>query len=191
MVSSDNGAWFLVPTTTKIQPITAPIRNGKSFSIVPASSLKSICVPTRRNGVFWQWCVISGTHYNIDRRNGKSCNPLEHGIEMVKVFQWLWLYPSNQSAPRRAGTASSDNGAWFLVPTTTKIQPITTLIISFINQRCLSNQFEFQPGGTESSDSGVWFLEPTTTKIKPITTLIRNGKSCNPLQHKFEAVSWQ
>ena len=35
-----------------------------SFSIVEASSLKSPCVPTKRNGVFWQWCVISGTHCN-------------------------------------------------------------------------------------------------------------------------------
>lgn len=33
-----------------------------SFSSVAASSRKSICVPTNRNGVFWQWCVISGTH---------------------------------------------------------------------------------------------------------------------------------
>lgn len=33
-----------------------------SFSTVAASSLRSICVPTSRNGVFWQWCVISGTH---------------------------------------------------------------------------------------------------------------------------------
>ena len=35
----------------------------ESFSIVPASSRKSICVPTSRNGVFGQWCVISGTHW--------------------------------------------------------------------------------------------------------------------------------
>ena len=33
-----------------------------SFSIVLASSRKSTCVPTRRKGVFGQWCVISGTH---------------------------------------------------------------------------------------------------------------------------------
>lgn len=33
-----------------------------NFSTVAASSRKSIWVPTRRNGVFWQWCVISGTH---------------------------------------------------------------------------------------------------------------------------------
>ena len=37
-----------------------------SFSIVPASSLKSICVPTSKNGVFWQWCVISGTHWKAN-----------------------------------------------------------------------------------------------------------------------------
>ena len=34
----------------------------ESFSTVPASSLRSTWVPTRRNGVFGQWCVISGTH---------------------------------------------------------------------------------------------------------------------------------
>lgn len=34
-----------------------------SFSNVVFSSRKSICVPTNKNGVFWQWCVISGTHY--------------------------------------------------------------------------------------------------------------------------------
>jgi hypothetical protein len=33
-----------------------------NFSNVPFSSRKSICVPTSKNGVFWQWCVISGTH---------------------------------------------------------------------------------------------------------------------------------
>ena len=33
-----------------------------NFSIVPASSRKSTCVPTRRKGVFGQWWVISGTH---------------------------------------------------------------------------------------------------------------------------------
>ena len=40
----------------------------ESFSIVPASSRKSICVPTNKNGVFGQWCVISGTHWK-ERRN--------------------------------------------------------------------------------------------------------------------------
>lgn len=35
-----------------------------SFSKVPFSSRRSICVPTSKNGVFWQWCVISGTHCN-------------------------------------------------------------------------------------------------------------------------------
>lgn len=34
-----------------------------NFSNVPFSSRKSICVPTSKNGVFWQWCVISGTHW--------------------------------------------------------------------------------------------------------------------------------
>lgn len=34
-----------------------------NFSTVAASSRRSICVPTNKKGVFWQWCVISGTHY--------------------------------------------------------------------------------------------------------------------------------
>ena len=33
--------------------------------MVVASSLRSICVPTRRKGVFWQWWVISGTHFSF------------------------------------------------------------------------------------------------------------------------------
>ena len=36
-----------------------------NFSIVAASSLKSIWVPTKRNGVLWQWWEISGTHWNF------------------------------------------------------------------------------------------------------------------------------
>ncbi len=34
-----------------------------------ASSRKSIWVPTRRNGVFWQWWVISGTHFSFTFSN--------------------------------------------------------------------------------------------------------------------------
>ena len=34
-----------------------------NLSMVATSSRKSICVPTSRNGVFWQWCEISGTHW--------------------------------------------------------------------------------------------------------------------------------
>lgn len=40
-----------------------------SFSTVAASSRRSIWVPTRRNGVFWQWCVISGTHFSFTFSN--------------------------------------------------------------------------------------------------------------------------
>ena len=43
-----------------------------NFSIVPASSLKSTCVPTSRNGVLGQWWVISGTH----------CEEQEHGNDL-------------------------------------------------------------------------------------------------------------
>ena len=37
-----------------------------SFSTIPASSRRSTCVPTNKNGVLGQWCVISGTHYKKD-----------------------------------------------------------------------------------------------------------------------------
>ena len=37
-----------------------------SFSTIPASSRRSTCVPTSKNGVLGQWCVISGTHYKKD-----------------------------------------------------------------------------------------------------------------------------
>lgn len=40
-----------------------------SFSMLPASSLKSICVPTSKNGVLGQWWVISGTHYKKSKIN--------------------------------------------------------------------------------------------------------------------------
>lgn len=43
----------------------------ESFSIVAASSRKSICVPTRRKGVLGQWWVISGTHYG-ERERAKA-----------------------------------------------------------------------------------------------------------------------
>uniref|UniRef100_A0A915KNS5 Uncharacterized protein n=1 Tax=Romanomermis culicivorax TaxID=13658 RepID=A0A915KNS5_ROMCU len=33
-----------------------------NFSTILGSSRKSTCVPTNKNGVFAQWCVISGTH---------------------------------------------------------------------------------------------------------------------------------
>ena len=39
-----------------------------SFSMVEASSRRSICVPTSRKGVFWQWWVISGTHWERGER---------------------------------------------------------------------------------------------------------------------------
>ena len=35
-----------------------------NFSMVEGSSLRSIWVPTNRNGVFGQWWVISGTHWD-------------------------------------------------------------------------------------------------------------------------------
>lgn len=43
-----------------------------NFSTVAASSLRSIWVPTNRNGVFWQWCVISGTHWEGRRIRSNS-----------------------------------------------------------------------------------------------------------------------
>lgn len=40
-----------------------------SFSMVDGSSLRSICVPTSKKGVFGQWWVISGTHWE---QHGRS-----------------------------------------------------------------------------------------------------------------------
>jgi len=34
-----------------------------NFAKVAWSSRRSICVPTSKNGVFGQWCDISGAHY--------------------------------------------------------------------------------------------------------------------------------
>ena len=48
-----------------------------SFSIVAASSLKSIWVPTRRKGVLGQWWVISGTHYKGRMQKFKSSGSVQ------------------------------------------------------------------------------------------------------------------
>ena len=70
-----------------------------SFSIVAASSLRSIWVPTRRKGVFWQWWVISGTHLRIrtcdwsDRvrlkheKSGKLTFPSHSQRKMEKLWR--------------------------------------------------------------------------------------------------------
>ena len=49
-----------------------------NFSTVAASSRRSICVPTRRNGVFWQWWVISGTHFSFTFSNDDGETTLKH-----------------------------------------------------------------------------------------------------------------
>lgn len=49
-----------------------------NFSIVAASSRKSICVPTNRKGVFWQWCVISGTHWKSENALQTSARDYVH-----------------------------------------------------------------------------------------------------------------
>ena len=51
-----------------------------SFSIVAASSRKSIWVPTNKNGVFWQWCEISGTHWKKNNR--------EVSIGIQECLEW-------------------------------------------------------------------------------------------------------
>lgn len=55
-----------------------------SFSMVEGSSLRSICVPTSRKGVFGQWWVISGTHWDE-----KEDLPLEmRRTRMIKDNHW-------------------------------------------------------------------------------------------------------
>merc|ERR1719384_814240 len=49
-----------------------------SFSTVAASSRRSICVPTRRKGVFWQWWVISGTHFSLTFSKLEGDTTLKH-----------------------------------------------------------------------------------------------------------------
>lgn len=44
--------------------------------MVDGSSLRSICVPTSRKGVFGQWWVISGTHWERD-----ACSYVRGGTE--------------------------------------------------------------------------------------------------------------
>ena len=87
------------------------LKKGKapSFSIVAASSLKSIWVPTRRKGVFWQWCVISGTHLKIW---GEKLLKWEGGDG-----QWNWdfyllcvIVRAYLSSPR-SNYESDDNGS--------------------------------------------------------------------------------
>ena len=57
-----------------------------SFSNVPVSSLRSTCVPTNRKGVFWQWCVISGTHYIKQRRATKTQGRV---LRIGNIWRWL------------------------------------------------------------------------------------------------------
>lgn len=49
-----------------------------SFSIVVLSSLRSTCVPTSRKGVFWQWWVISGTHFSFTFSNEEGLTTEKH-----------------------------------------------------------------------------------------------------------------
>ena len=64
-----------------------------SFSTVAASSLKSIWVPTNKNGVFWQWCVISGTHFNC--KNKRLSKKFEYRYK-VAAFPTFSLTFSNE-----------------------------------------------------------------------------------------------
>lgn len=61
-----------------------------SFSIVAASSLKSICVPTNRKGVLWQWCDISGTHFSLtfsndDGETTESKQEIHLSVDMIEA----------------------------------------------------------------------------------------------------------
>lgn len=75
-----------------------------SFSMVDGSSLRSICVPTSRNGVFGQWWVISGTHWE---RYG--CSSIKDETdERIKKNRWwlrdqpfLWRFRMKKGKRRR------------------------------------------------------------------------------------------
>lgn len=59
-----------------------------SFSTVPTSSRKSTCVPTKRNGVFWQWWVISGTHWKSSvYLLSFACPPISLLVPFLLRFQ--------------------------------------------------------------------------------------------------------
>lgn len=78
-----------------------------NFSIVVTSSLRSTCVPTSRNGVFWQWCVISGTHYKIILNI--NCSGTNHGLFLhVNIFNYL--IKSNLDILTFSFTFSKDDG---------------------------------------------------------------------------------
>ena len=58
-----------------------------SFSIVEASSRKSTWVPTSKNGVFGQWWVISGTHWNGRKLATSVCQTQIHLKVLNKKFK--------------------------------------------------------------------------------------------------------
>ena len=64
-----------------------------SFSIVAASSLRSICVPTNKKGVFWQWWVISGTHFSLtfSKDDGETTEKQTRKTSVWKEDEWLLL----------------------------------------------------------------------------------------------------
>jgi len=72
-----------------------------SFSVVATSSLKSIWVPTSKNGVLWQWCVISGTHYKTTCYYKRiSIDAQEHNGQIhylfFYIFEW-WRWHNREA----------------------------------------------------------------------------------------------
>ena len=68
----------------------------ESFSMVAASSRKSICVPTSRKGVLGQWWVISGTHCGARRR---WFNYHHYYYNFSKQWKLLVMHPSFVAPP--------------------------------------------------------------------------------------------
>ena len=78
-VSAEHSIYFTAPSS-RANFSAASIVIGfcftlESFSIVEASSRKSIIVPTNKNGVFGQWCIISGTHCIEDKGGNRRSTP--------------------------------------------------------------------------------------------------------------------
>ena len=75
-VRAEHSTYMTAPNsraTFSADPMVTGFRfNFESHSRVLASSLKSFCVPTSRNGVFGQWWVISGIHWERNRQRQRE-----------------------------------------------------------------------------------------------------------------------
>ncbi len=82
-----------------------------NFSTVAWSSRKSIWVPTNKNGVFWQWCVISGTHCRIkicQMINNKSIALLKLALPFLSRFQRKKVKPQRSTQGKHLSGGNSE-----------------------------------------------------------------------------------